>query len=86
MCLDILEKEEIITYRKNDLDLLMSIRKGEYQKEDGTFKMEFFDIITDYENRLKYAADNTGLPEKPNYKFIEEFVMSVNKKAVNGEY
>ena len=42
MCLDILEKEEITTYRANDLDLLMSIRGGKYQKEDGTFYMEFF--------------------------------------------
>ena len=32
MCLDILEKEDIITYRENDHDLLMSIRAGVYQR------------------------------------------------------
>ena len=86
MCLDILEKEEINTYRENDIDLLMSIRNGKYQKDDGTFYMEFFDMVSDYENRLKYANENTSLPEKPDYKLIEEFVMSVNEKVVTGEY
>lgn len=85
MCLDILEKEEINTYRENDLDLLMSIRNGKYQREDGAFYPEFFDMITDYENRLNYAAENTGLPEKPDYKSIEDFVMSVNERVVLGE-
>ena len=37
MCLDILEKEDIITYRGKDHDLLMSIRAGEYQLEDGSY-------------------------------------------------
>lgn len=82
MCLDILEKEEINTYREKDLDLLMSIRNGKYQKTDGTFYMEFFDLLTDLENRVKYARINTSLQDKPDYKKIEEFVMSVNKKII----
>jgi predicted nucleotidyltransferase len=86
MCIDIIEKEEIITYRENDLDLLMSIRNGKYQKEDSTFYMEFFDMVTDYENRMNYAAENTSLPETPDYKRVEEFVMSVNERVVLGEY
>jgi len=86
MCLDILEREEINTYRENDLEFLMSIRNGKYQKEDGTFYMEFFDMVTEYENRLKYAENNTSLPDKPNYDRIEEFVMEINKKVVNDEY
>lgn len=86
MCLDIFEKEEIITYRENDLELLMSIRNGKYQKEDGTFRSEFFDMVTEYENRLKYAKENTSLPSNPDYNKIEEFVMSVNERVVNGDY
>ena len=82
MCLDILEKEEINTYRENDLDLLMSIRNGKYHKEDGNFYIEFFDMVTEYENRLNYAADNTSLPEKPDYDRIEDFVISVNERVV----
>ena len=86
MCLDILEKEEINTYREDDIEFLMSIRNGRYQKEDGTFYMEFFDLITDYDNRLNYAAENTSLPEKPDYKKVEAFVMSVNERTVRGGY
>ena len=86
MCLDILEKEEVNTYRENDLELLLGIRNGKYQKEDGSFRMEFFDMVTDYEERLAYAVANTGLPECPDYGLIEEFVMSVNEKVISGEY
>lgn len=83
MCLDILEKQEICTYRENDRDFLLSIRNGAFQNEDGTYKQEFFELISDYETRLQYAKENTSLPEKPNMKRIEEFVMSVNEKSVN---
>ena len=38
MCLDILEKQEICTYRENDRDFLLSIRNGMFQNEDGTQK------------------------------------------------
>ena len=82
MCFDILEKEEIITYRENDLDLLMSIRNGKFQNPGGTYQQDFFALIADFEKRLQYAAENTSLPKNPDYKQVEEFVMSVNRKAV----
>ncbi len=78
MVFDILEKEEIITYRKDNISLLMKIRNGEYYKEDGTYHQEFFDMIEEYEKRLDYAAKNTNLPSKPNFKSIEEMVMGIN--------
>lgn len=83
MCLDILEKEEIRTYREDDRDFLLSIRNGAFQNEDGTYRQEFFDIVSDFEKKLKYAKENTSLPAKPNMKRIEEFVMSVNKVALD---
>lgn len=86
MCLDILEKEEIITYREKDQNLLMSIRSGAFQKEDHTFRSEFFDMVNDFEKRIEYARNNTSLPEKPDYHTVEEFVMSVNERAIRGEY
>ena len=82
MCIDILEKEEIITYREDDLDLLMSIRNGAYQNEDSTYKPEFKELIDDLKKRLDYAKENTSLPEHPNMKQVEEFVMSVNRRAL----
>ena len=83
MCIDILEKEEIITYREADHDLLMNIRNGEYQNEDHTYKPEFFKIVDDLKKRLDYAKENTSLPAHPNMKEVEKFVMSVNRRALN---
>lgn len=85
MCLDILEKEDIITYREQDHDELMAIRNGYYQNEDGSFRKEFFELIDDLEKRVEYAKNNTSLPEKPDYSKIEEFVMEVNKSVILGE-
>lgn len=85
MCLDILENEEIVTYREKEHDLLMDIRNGKYLDENDQPTEEFFDMVHDYEKRLEYAKQNTSLPEKPNYDEINEFVMSVNEKVVRGE-
>jgi hypothetical protein len=85
MALDIFEQEKIITYRENDLELLMSVRNGKYMNEDGTYEQEFFDMVDDYEKRLDYAAKNTSLPAHPNMKRIEEFIISVNEKVIKDE-
>lgn len=83
MCLDILEKGDIITYRGADLPLLMSIRRGDYQLEDGTYRPEFFEMVSDFEKRLDYAKRNTNLPEHPDMKRVEEFVVSVNRRSLD---
>ena len=83
MCLDILEKEDIITYRENDLDILRSIRAGEYQKSDGTYRNEFFELIDELDRKLNYAKENTSLPAHPDMKKVEEFVMAVNRRAID---
>ena len=82
MCLDILEKEEINTFRENDLSLLMAIRSGEFQKEDGTYKTDFFELINELETKLDYAKRNTSLPEHPNMKKIEQLVTDCNMKTI----
>lgn len=82
MCIDILELGDIITYRKNDILLLMSIRNGEFQKDDSTFRPEFYEMLDEYEQRMNYAKENTTLPKNPDYKAIEEFVMEVNLMTI----
>ena len=84
MCLDILERGEIVTCREAERELLMSIRNGAYRNEDGTYRQEFFDMVRDLEQRTAYAAKHTELPEQPDLQRIEEFVMSVNYRAVTG--
>lgn len=84
MCIDILEKEEIITYREEERDLLMSIRNGEYLNENGHPSEAFYDILNEYEKRFEYASKNTSLPELPDYRRINEFKMDVNERIVKG--
>ena len=75
-------KEDIITYREKDHDLLMRIRGGEFLNSDGTYRQEFFDMVSDLEKRLDYAKKNTSLPDAPDQKQVEEFVMHVNEEAI----
>ena len=86
MAIDIFEKEEIITYRENDLELLSSIRNGKYMNDDGTYQQEFFELLGEYEKKLDHAVKNSSIPVSPNYKRIEEFVISVNERVVKCEH
>lgn len=85
MCIDILEKEEIITFRENEHDLLMSIRNGEYLDSNRQPLPEFYELLNEYERRFEYAKNNTSLPSVPDYKKINEFKMYVNEKIVKGD-
>lgn len=82
MCLDILEKGEIITYREKEHDFLMDIRNGKYLDNNKQPISEFFEILDEYEKKLEYAKKHTELPEQPNYKAIKEFVMDVNERII----
>ena len=82
MAIDILEKEEIITYREKDHDLLMSIRNGKFQHEDGTFDSSFFDLVKELSEKMDYAKENTSLPHSPNMKKIEEFKLILSDEKV----
>lgn len=83
MCIDILESGEICTYRTNDREMLLDIRHGKYQREDGTYMDEFFQMVNEYEKRMNYAKQHTNLPKQPDYHAIEEFVMDVNRRAID---
>lgn len=80
MAIDILEKEEIITYRAKDKEFLMQIRNGCFMNEDGTVKKELYDLLDKYEQKFQMAVKNTKLPVKPNYKEIEKLVILITKK------
>ena len=86
MCLDILEKEQIVTYREAEHDLLMDIRNGKYLDSNDQPIPEFYEMVDDYEKKLDYAKLNTSLPDSPDYKNINEFVMSVNERVVKGDF
>lgn len=85
MCIDILEKEEIITYRGQDLEYLLSFRHGKFLDEDGHPIEGFYELVNEFEKRMKYAAENSSLPEKPDHNAINEFLMSINERVVKDE-
>ena len=85
MCLDILENGEIVTYREKDHDFLMEIRNGKYLDENRQPIAEFYEIVEEFEAKMQNAKETTALPENPDYKKIQEFVMSVNERIVRGD-
>ena len=79
---DVIRDGKVQTINKDEL--LMSIRNGEYLDGNRQPIPEFFEMVDDYEKKMKYAKENTDLPEKPDYKAIQEFVMDVNERVVRG--
>lgn len=73
---EILEGKGINTYREKDRDLLFKIRNGEF-----TYN-EIFEMVNDYEKKFKYAADNTGLNDEPDYKGVEELMIYINRDVI----
>lgn len=86
MCIDILEKEEIITYREKDIPFLMDIRNGKFLDSNSQPLAEFYEIVNDYEKRLEYAVENTSLPDKPDHDAINELLMSINERVVKDDF
>ena len=82
MCIDILTKEEIITYRADEHDLLMSIRNGEFQKPEGGYRPELFELVDDLEKKMKDAAENTSLPDCPDTEAAYEMLVEMNKNHI----
>lgn len=82
MAIDILEKEEINTHRKHDLELLNKIRNGGFLREDKTFQPDFYEILADFEERLRKAAAESSLPDHPDMERVESFVEYVNRRAI----
>lgn len=82
MAIDILEKGEIQTKRTKEKDLLLKIRNGGFQKEDGTFLPEFYELLSDYERRMEQAVRESVLPDNPDMEQVETFVEQINRKAL----
>ena len=85
MAIDILERGEIRTHRREDLPLLLSIRNGDFMQEDGTYSKAFYEMLEEYERKLDEAAVKTKLPDEPDFRKVEKFVERVNRYVITGE-
>ena len=73
------------TCRKKEHDFLMDIRNGKYTDENNQMTDEFFKIVDELEQKMNEAAEKSSLPNKPNFKAIDQFVCEVNEKIVCGK-
>ena len=81
MGLDILNKGEIITYREDDIDLLLSIRNGDYVnggKPTDSFNRLYKSLWREFE----IAIERTNLPDKPNFHAVEQMVMNIRRRFI----
>lgn len=86
MGIDILEKQEIRTHRpESDLQLLRSIRSGEYMT-DGVFIPAFYEIVSEYESRFAEAEKHSTLPENPDMEAVGRFVEHINRRAIEEDH
>ena len=83
MAIDILEKEEIITYRGDDLPLLLSILNGHYMDEKSQPTPEFEELVNSLAARMAYAAKNTSLPLHPDATKIRDLKYTINAMVVD---
>lgn len=79
MGIDILKDGKIITLREKEHDLLMDIRNGKYLKDNVPTK-EFRDIVDDLQSRFEHAKETSPLPNKPDYKKINQYMIKVNRE------
>ncbi|OOM71484.1 putative nucleotidyltransferase [Clostridium puniceum] len=74
---EILNTHEINTYRVEEHDLLMDIRKGKYSYD------ELFKMVEVYDFKFKEASIRTILPKEPNKERVEELLISLYEDYYN---
>ncbi len=73
MGIELLETGKIVTYRKNDLELLHSILNGDYMESTGRMRTEFYDLVDDLKAKASYAFNNTVLVQEVDREKLEYF-------------
>ena len=83
---DILTKEQIITFREDEHDMLMDIKSGSPRWFNGkNFTKEFYDLVSQYEEKLSDAVRHTKLPDVPDTKKVIDILDYYNRKVtLNG--
>ena len=89
MCFDILNSSEIVTFREKDHDLLMAIRENkdhEFLDENNQPTDRFMKLVDECQAKMDEAAKTTKLPDKPDYKAINNLLAEINRDVVEREY
>lgn len=70
------------TYMKEDHDLLMAIRRGDYTGDDGQMKPEFFAMVDRLEKKMRKAYENSPLPEDMDREATDRLLRQVNESII----
>jgi uncharacterized protein len=74
---EILQGKGVHTYREKEIPLFMDIRNSKYSYE------EIFQLVDKFDSEFKYAAENTALPDNPDYNKVQELIMHINRKVLD---
>ena len=87
MCIEILLKEEINTYRADpeEHNLLMRIRNGEFLDENSQPTPEFDKLVDNLSDQLVYAKEHTKLPDRPDMDKIKMLRKNINLAMITGK-
>ena len=64
----------------------MSIRNGDYLDENKKPIPEFFDMVTDLEQKFEYLKTHNDLPVTPNMKEVNDLLYAINSEVVSGAW
>ena len=79
---ELLETGKIVTYRKNDLELLHDILNGKFMGSNGKMRGEFYEMVDELKVKADYALKNTVLPQEVDEKKLEYFYEIFLKSAI----
>lgn len=78
-----IEGKSDVNIRGVSLNSKEEILLGQEQREPPI--SEFYELLHELEKRMAYDEKNTSLPERPDYKNINEFRMDINERIVTGK-
>lgn len=78
---EILQTGEVHTYRSQEHEFLMEIRNGLYM-DHGKIKDEFWQQVDKYQSMFDEVANNTQLPDAPDYERANQLLIHLNQRVL----
>lgn len=80
---ELLETGKVVTYRKNDLDLLHDILNGKFMGTQGKMHSSFYELVDELKAKADYAYKNTVLPREVDKEKLEYFYTIFLESSLN---
>lgn len=83
--IEVMATGKMRTYRADDKELLLSIRRGFFRNADGTYNSAYYDLKAELDRKFEQGKKDTVLSDYPNFQWVNEFKFIVNKKIIIGD-